>query len=63
VFGLGEAIVSGQITPDIYVVEKEPIRIIDKNVQTQFDDYTVQKKAVLNGATSPKKARRKTGSK
>lgn len=34
-FGLGEAIVSGQITPDSYVVEKRPRRIIDKNVQTQ----------------------------
>ncbi len=29
-FGLGEAIVSGQITPDKYVVEKELKRIIDK---------------------------------
>lgn len=35
-FGLGEAIVSGQITPDSYVVEKQPRRIIDKNIQTQF---------------------------
>ena len=34
-FGLGEAIVSGQITPDSYVVEKQPRRIIDKNVRTQ----------------------------
>ena len=34
-FGLGEAIVSGQITPDSYVVEKNPKRIIDKNVETQ----------------------------
>ena len=34
-FGLGEAIVSGQITPDSYVVEKQPRRIIDENVQTQ----------------------------
>lgn len=34
-FGLGEAIVSGQITPDSYVVEKQPRRIIDKNVQVQ----------------------------
>lgn len=34
-FGLGEAIVSGQITPDSYVVEKEPRRIIDKNIQAQ----------------------------
>lgn len=35
-FGLGEAIVSGQITPDSYVVEKQPRRIIDKNVQVQL---------------------------
>lgn len=34
-FGLGEAIVSGQVTPDSYVVEKEPRRIIDTNVSTQ----------------------------
>lgn len=34
-FGLGEAIVLGQITPDSYVVEKEPRRIIDINVTTQ----------------------------
>jgi len=34
-FGLGEAIVSGQITPDSYVVEKQPRRILDKNIQTQ----------------------------
>ncbi len=33
--GLGEAIVSGQITPDSYVVEKVPRRILDKNVVTQ----------------------------
>ncbi len=34
-FGLGEAIVSGQITPDSYVIEKEPRRIIEMNVSTQ----------------------------
>jgi len=34
-FGLGEAIVSGSVTPDSYVVEKEPRRIIDVNVSTQ----------------------------
>jgi pyruvate, water dikinase len=33
--GLGEAIVSGQVTPDSYVVEKEPRRILDINVSTQ----------------------------
>jgi phosphoenolpyruvate synthase/pyruvate phosphate dikinase len=34
-FGLGEAIVSGSVTPDSYVVEKSPRRIIDSNVNTQ----------------------------
>lgn len=34
-YGLGEAIVSGSITPDSYVVEKKPRRTIDTNVSTQ----------------------------
>jgi phosphoenolpyruvate synthase/pyruvate phosphate dikinase len=34
-FGLGEAVVSGQITPDSYVVEKSPRNIIDISVNTQ----------------------------
>jgi len=34
-FGLGEAIVGGEITPNSYVVEKEPRRIIDININTQ----------------------------
>jgi phosphoenolpyruvate synthase/pyruvate phosphate dikinase len=34
-FGLGEAIVSGSITPDSYVVEKEPRKIIDTTINTQ----------------------------
>lgn len=34
-FGLGEAIVGGEITPDSYVVEKGPRRIIDINVNIQ----------------------------
>ena len=33
--GLGEAVVSGQITPDSYVVTKEPREIIDINVVEQ----------------------------
>ena len=33
--GLGEAIVSGQITPDSYVITKNPLEIIDKNISEQ----------------------------
>lgn len=36
-YGLGEALVSGQITPDSYVVEKEPRKIIDINIFTQAE--------------------------
>jgi len=34
-FGLGEAIVSGQITPDSYIVDKQDWHIIDINVNEQ----------------------------
>lgn len=34
-FGLGEAIVSGQITPSSYVLEKQPLKIVDKAIYTQ----------------------------
>lgn len=34
-FGLGESIVSGAVTPDSYVVEKEPRNILDINISTQ----------------------------
>ncbi len=34
-FGLGEAIVSGSVTPDSYVVEKSPRNILDINVSDQ----------------------------
>ncbi|MBU1083373.1 hypothetical protein KKE14_02975 [Patescibacteria group bacterium] len=34
-FGLGEAVVSGQVTPDSYVVTKNPREIIDKNISIQ----------------------------
>lgn len=34
-FGLGEAIVSGQITPNSYVIEKNPRKILDINIDKQ----------------------------
>ena len=35
VFGLGEAIVSGEVTPDLYVVDKEELKIISKKIAEQ----------------------------
>ncbi|HLC99522.1 MAG TPA: PEP/pyruvate-binding domain-containing protein, partial [Patescibacteria group bacterium] len=49
-FGLGEAIVSGQITPDSYVVEKNPRRIIDKNIATQTRSLIRANRRVVGGA-------------
>ncbi len=43
-FGLGEAIVSGQITPDSYVVEKDSLRIGEKTV-------AVQRKGLFRGGS------------
>lgn len=34
-FGLGEAIVSGSITPDRYVIDKKTLKIVDKEINTQ----------------------------
>ncbi|MFA7286107.1 MAG: PEP/pyruvate-binding domain-containing protein [Patescibacteria group bacterium] len=34
-FGLGEAIVSGQVTPDTYVIDKKKFGLLDINVSTQ----------------------------
>ncbi|MEM0475354.1 MAG: phosphoenolpyruvate synthase [Candidatus Norongarragalinales archaeon] len=34
-FGLGEAVVSGQITPDNYIVDKQTLRILEKNISRQ----------------------------
>ncbi len=35
VFGLGEAVVSGEITPDFYVLDKDSLRIVEKRVVNQ----------------------------
>ena len=35
VYGLGEAIVSGEVTPDLYVVDKEGVEILDKKIARQ----------------------------
>jgi pyruvate,water dikinase len=35
VFGLGEAIVSGEVTPDLYIVDKKSLKITSKKTATQ----------------------------
>lgn len=49
-FGLGEAIVSGAVTPDSYVVEKKPRNILDINVSTQIKGlYRSEKSSTEHG--------------
>ena len=38
-YGLGEAVVSGQITPDTYRVSKKTMKIIDKSISKQTWEY------------------------
>lgn len=35
IFGLGEAVVSGSVTPDIYIVGKSDLKILDKKIARQ----------------------------
>ncbi len=35
IFGLGEAVVSGEVTPDLYIVDKKTLKIIDKRIGKQ----------------------------
>jgi pyruvate,water dikinase len=50
VFGLGEAIVSGEVTPDLYIVDKESLKIITKKMGKQ------EWQLIRNPATDDKEA-------
>ena len=50
VYGLGEAIVSGEMTPDLYIVDKEGIRITSKKIAKQ------EQQLIRNQATDVKEA-------
>jgi phosphoenolpyruvate synthase/pyruvate phosphate dikinase len=42
-FGLGEAVVSGKITPDSYIVDKNDWYIVDKHINTEKNEQKIQK--------------------
>ena len=35
VYGLGEAAVSGEVTPDLYIIDKEEVKVVDKRIGKQ----------------------------
>lgn len=53
-WGLGEAIVSGQVTPDEYVVEKGTFRIIEKHVVKKEKQIVSDEKGGTKWVTVPK---------
>jgi len=54
-WGLGEAIVSGQVTPDEYVVEKDTFRILDKQIFRKSKQIVSDKKGSTKWVNVPKK--------
>lgn len=53
-WGLGEAIVSGQVTPDEYIVEKGTLRIVGKNVLKKEKQIVSDKKGSTKWTVVPK---------
>lgn len=56
-FGLGEAVVSGQVTPDLYIVHKDTLKIHQKTVNEQeWGYYKDQKtgKTIKKNVSDPK---------
>jgi pyruvate,water dikinase len=54
-WGLGEAIVSGQVTPDEYVVEKNTFRILEKQIFRKTKQIVSDKKGSTKWVDVPKK--------
>jgi pyruvate,water dikinase len=52
VFGLGEAIVSGEITPDLYVLDKASLRILEKRVANQERQFVRNPEAAGEDGTN-----------
>jgi pyruvate,water dikinase len=52
VFGLGEAIVSGEITPDLYVLDKASLRILEKRVVNQERQFVRNPQADGDGGAN-----------
>jgi pyruvate,water dikinase len=54
-WGLGEAVVSGQITPDEYVVQKEPLRILEKRIAKKEKQIVSDRKGGTKWSAVPRK--------
>ncbi len=51
-FGLGEAVVSGSITPDRYIIDKATLTIVDKEINEQ-DFKIIRRPGIIQAAPQP----------
>jgi pyruvate,water dikinase len=58
-WGLGEAVVSGQVTPDEYIVEKGNFQILEKNVVKKERQIVSNKRGSTKWATVPQKMQKR----
>lgn len=58
-WGLGEAIVSGQVTPDEYLVDKRDLKVIDKQIVYKQRQIVSDKKGSVKWLSVPKSKREK----
>ena len=58
-WGLGEAIVSGQVTPDEYLVDKDDLKVVDKQVVRKDRQIVSDKKGSVKWLSVPKSKREK----
>jgi pyruvate,water dikinase len=56
-WGLGEAVVSGQVTPDEYLINKKDLNILEKNVVKKDKEIVSDKKGGTKWMTTPKELR------
>ncbi len=55
IYGLGEYIVGGKVTPDLYVVDKNSLEIIEKQIEKQTFQLVSAKDGLNKQASVPKK--------
>lgn len=58
-WGLGEAVVSGQVTPDEYVIRKSDLHIIEKSIAKKDRQIVSDKKGGTKWASVPQEMRKK----
>lgn len=54
-WGLGESVVGGEAMPDVYIMDKERLKIIEKKLGTKGKHITFKERGVIEEETPPEK--------